>query len=299
MGKIEPYLHRIRTVYPDLVVDRLRREDSGQYNVVLVADEALVFRFPRFAEGVARLRAETALLAAIRPYLSLPIPEPRYLCFEPPVPGQVFAGYPLLPGEPLWHERFAAIADKPTLNHLATQLATFLSELNGIPLGAVPGPLPVACSLEAPDWRTGWRRLHDRIRERVLPRLDARTRARIDLHFSAFLDDDANFAFPPTLIHGDFGTGNVLFDAARGEIAGILDFGSAGLGDPACDLAALLTYGEEFAAAGFGAYPDLATLLPRARFYRSTFAIQEALYGADHGDEAVFARGVAPYLSDE
>jgi hypothetical protein len=40
-------------------------------------------------------------------------------------------------------------------------------------------------------------------------------------------------------------------------------------------------------------------LLPRARFYRSTFAIQEALYGVEHGDEAAFERGIAPYLGDE
>ncbi len=297
MDTSAPYLGRIRTVYPDLAIDRLRRDDSGQYNVVLIADEAIVFRFPRFSAGVERLRVETALLNAIRPYISLPIPEPRYVCFEPPVPGQVFVGYPLLAGESLWHERFAAIADKPTLNRLALQLATFLRELHGIPLEVLPGSLPVACSLEALDWRTGWRRLHDRIRKLVLPRLDPRTRARIDDPFSAFLDDDANFAFPPTLIHGDFGTGNLLFDSVRGEIAAILDFGSAGLGDPACDLAAFMTYGEVFAESGFAAYPDLATLLPRARFYRSTFAIQEALYGVEHDDEATFARGVAPYLA--
>jgi aminoglycoside 2''-phosphotransferase len=251
--------------------------------------------------GVERLREETALLRAIRPYVGLPIPEPRYVCFEPPVPGRVFVGYPLLDGEPLWRERVAAIAaidDGPTLGRLATQLATFLRELHGIPLAALPESCPVACSLEGPDWRTGWRRLHECIRELVLPRLDARTAGRIDTHFGAFLDDDANFAFPPTLIHGDFGTGNVLFDGLRGEVAAILDFGSAGLGDPACDLAAMLTYGEGFARAGFAVYPGLASLLPRARFYRSTFALQEALYGVEHGDEGAFERGIAPYASD-
>ena len=58
-----------------------------------------------------------------------------------------------------------------------------------------------------------------------------------------------------------------------------------------------MTYGEEFAGSGFDAYPELATLLPRARFYRSTFAIQEALYGVEHNNEGAFVRGVAPYLA--
>ena len=67
--------------------------------------------------------------------------------------------------------------------------------------------------------------------------------------------------------------------------------------DPACDLAAFMTYGEGFAVSGFAAYPELATLLPRARFYRSTFAILEAPYGVEHNDEAAFARGIAPCLA--
>jgi aminoglycoside 2''-phosphotransferase len=295
----DPYVRRIRAVYPELDIQHLRRDESGQYNVVLIADEAIVFRFPRFVEGVERLRGETVLLEAIGPYVSLPIPEPRFVSFDPPVPGEVFAGYRMLAGEPLWRERLAAIGDVATRERLASQLATFLRSLHSVPLRALPGSLPLACGLEGADWRTGWRRLYDRIRELVLPRLDARTRGQFAAHFDAFLDNDTNFAFPPTLIHGDFGTGNVLFDPAREEIAGILDFDSAGLGDPACDLAALMTYGEDFARAGFAAYPELASLLPRAAFYRGTFAIQEALYGVEHGDEGAFAHGIAPYVNNE
>jgi aminoglycoside 2''-phosphotransferase len=297
MGSSDPYLRRICTVYPDLAIDRLRRDDSGQYNVILIADEAIVFRFPRFAKGVARLRAETELLTAIRPYISLPIPEPRYASFDPSEPGQTFAGYPLLPGEPLWHERVTAIGDQTARSRLAAQLASFLRELHSIPVGELPIAPPPAWDFATTDWRAGCRHLYGRIEALVLPRLDAPIRDRLSAHFAAFLDDDSNFAFPPTLIHGDFGTSNILFSPARVDITAILDFGAAGLGDPACDLAAFMTYGEEFAESGFAAYPELATLLPRARFYRSTFAIQEALYGVEHGDESAIARGVVPYLT--
>ena len=299
MDSPDPYLRRIRAVYPELAIERLRRDDSGQYNVVLIADEAIVFRFPRFAGGVARLRAETELLRSLRPHLSLPIPEPRYASFDPPESGRAFAGYPLLPGEPLWHERVAAIGDRAVRNRLAAQLAGFLRELHAIPVGALPAAPPPAWGFATTDWRAECRYLYGRIETLVLPRLAAAIRERLAAHFAAFLNDGANFASPPTLIHGDFGTGNILFDPALGAVTAILDFGFAGLGDPACDLAALLTYGEDFARAGFAAYPDLATLLPRARFYRSTFAIQEALYGVEHGDEDAFARGIAPYLDYE
>jgi hypothetical protein len=87
--------------------------------------------------------------------------------------------------------------------------------------------------------------------------------------------------------------------AARGESAGSSISARRDSATPACDLAALLTYGEPFAQKVLAAYPALRPALPRARFYRGTFAAQEALYGVEHGDPAAFARGIAPYLTDE
>ena len=63
----------------------------------------LIFRFPRHDAGIEKLETEVALLAQIRPFLTLPIPEPIYQSFTPRTVGQVFAGYRMLPGEPLWH----------------------------------------------------------------------------------------------------------------------------------------------------------------------------------------------------
>ncbi len=298
MTEIAPYLHHIRTAYPDLAIGHIRQVEGGQYNVVLIADERLIFRFPRFAAGVERLRYESALLAAIRPRLTLSVPEPRYASFVPPEPGAAFVGYPLLPGDPLWRER-VAVSDPAVRDRLAAQLAGFLRSLHAVSVGDLPAGTPLALGFTDPDWRVGWTSLCGRIEALVLPRLGAATRALLVAEFAAFLNDDANFAFAPTLIHGDFGTGNILWDRARGAITAVLDFGAAGLGDPACDLAALLTYGEAFAQAGYAAYPALATLLSRARFYRSTFALQEALYGVEHGDDAAIARGIAPYALGE
>ena len=81
----------------------------------------------------------------------------------------------------------------------------------------------------------------------------------------------------------------------RQRLAGVLDFGHAAVGDPAYDLAGLLSYGDAFVAALAPAYPGLEALLPRARFYKSTFALQEALFGLEHGDGDAFASGMAGY----
>lgn len=299
MPEVEPYIVRLRAAYPALPIASATLVTGGQYNVVLRVNDDLIFRFPRFPEGLEKLRVEAAILDGIRLRVGLPVPDFTFRCFDPPQGGESFVGYRILPGEPLRHNTVATLDDDTTI-HVATQLGGFLRALHTVPYrGAIATTLPVACGMAATSWREGWRGLYARIRAEVFPRVAADTRARITCRFLPFLDDDAHFAFAPALIHGDFGTGNVLFERGAGRISGIIDFGSAGLGDPACDLAALLTYGEPFAQKVLAAYPALRPALPRARFYRGTFAAQEALYGVEHGDPAAFARGIAPYLTDE
>ena len=75
------------------------------------------------------------------------------------------------------------------------------------------------------------------------------------------------------LRHGDFGPSNILYDAHARAIRGIIDFGSAGLGDAATDIAALmgpLSYGEAFVDRLAPVYPGLETLLDRARCRQPT-----------------------------
>ncbi|MDQ2784012.1 MAG: aminoglycoside phosphotransferase family protein, partial [Chloroflexota bacterium] len=141
-----------------------------------------------------------------------------------------------------------------------------------------------------------WADLEAEIQAALFPHLPPSARERIAARFAAFLDDPGNFVFMPTVIHGDFGSGNLLWDALMGVMTAVIDFGSAGLGDPALDVAALLTYGEPFVRQGFAAYPAMETMLPRARFYLSTFLLQEALYGIEHDDPDAIERGLAPYL---
>ncbi|MGG6652107.1 UNVERIFIED_CONTAM: phosphotransferase, partial [Salmonella enterica subsp. enterica serovar Weltevreden] len=60
----------------------------------------------------------------------------------------------------------------------------------------------------------------------------------------------------------------------------IIDFGTAGLGDPALDLAVLLgNYGDTLVAEGLPAYPRRAEHLDRARFWVGTLEWQWALAG--------------------
>lgn len=93
------------------------------------------------------------------------------------------------------------------------------------------------------------------------------------------------FEYIPALIHGDLAPYHILFDVKGQEISGILDFGVAGLGDPALDLGSLLSsYGESFVSHMGNAYPGLEGLLPRARFYAQSIELQWALLGLETGE---------------
>jgi aminoglycoside 2''-phosphotransferase len=75
----------------------------------------------------------------------------------------------------------------------------------------------------------------------------------------------------------------------------VIDFDGACVGDPATDVAALMSYSDDFTARFAEAYGCSDDLLARARLYRSTFALQEALFGAQHGDPEALAAGIAAY----
>jgi aminoglycoside 2''-phosphotransferase len=99
------------------------------------------------------------------------------------------------------------------------------------------------------------------------------------------------------LRHGDFGTGNLIYDPEARRMAGVIDFGGAGLGDAATDMAGLLSsYGETFLARCAAYYPAIEAASTRIRFYYGTFALQEALFGIENGDEQAFASGMATFV---
>ena len=75
----------------------------------------------------------------------------------------------------------------------------------------------------------------------------------------------------------------------------MIDFDGVRLGDPATDVAALMSYGDQFMSLLLDEWRDSATLVERARLYQGTFALQEALYGHEHGDADAFQAGIAEY----
>ncbi|MBL9099524.1 MAG: aminoglycoside phosphotransferase family protein [Myxococcales bacterium] len=208
---------------------------GGDY-VVFHRDQE-VLRLARHPALLPTLRREQALLAWLAPRLPCAVPEIREVFFDDT---WLAARARLLPGRPL---------TTPLLGPaLAVDLAAFLAALHAAPPASAPAITAVR-RLDTTPARL-WARLRARVARYLLHRGGA-------LRLSALLADlpprlfDAVarwLATPPTdepfqrtYIHGDL-VGNLLVDADD-RLAGVLDWGDTGVGDPARDLGGLAALG--------------------------------------------------------
>lgn len=200
--------------------------DGGWDNWTFHLGSGMSVRLPSAAEYALAVDKEHRWLPELAPRLPLPIPVPL-------ARGKPGAGYPYpwsvyswLDGEPARGDR---IADPV---RFATDLAGFVSALQNVdPTG---GPLP-----GRHNWfRGGTLRTYGGEAQRALTALDGR----IDVDLAGEIWQsalDASWDGAQTWFHGDVAEGNLLLNA--GELAAVIDFGTCGVGDPACDLAVAWT----------------------------------------------------------
>jgi aminoglycoside 2''-phosphotransferase len=287
---VEGALRAITAACPDLAVFSAKPGGGQNSDVLLLNGGSFVFRFPRYEHLLARMRLEAAILSALHGRLPLPVPRPRFVHLEAPV-GEAFLGYRCLPGEPLERAVLRAAAGRGMVERLARQLGGFLQALHSVPYWeAIGAPLP------GEETRAGTADFYARLREKVWPLMEPGARNRAAAHFESYLGQPANFAFAPVLRHGDFGASNILFDPGTGQVSGIIDFTGAAAGDPAYDVAGLLScYGEEFVRSCARSYPAIDGFWQRARHYAGRFVLEEALFGVENGDEEALRAGLEGY----
>jgi aminoglycoside 2''-phosphotransferase len=296
MSKGKAYLQRIQGLCPDLEVKTIHLIAEGEFNDILVVNDTLIFRFPRSSDGTGRLRVEVAILKAIQGHVSLPIPNPSFVSEDMQTVGMAFMGYRMLPGEPL-RDHLEAFKTEAACRHLADQLATFLRELHSFSVEAI--------GLELPVHDRGRHKalpgIYEHVREHLYPHMRPDARDLVTGQFDAFLNDPASFGYERALKHGDLGPGNILLDPETQAVSGIIDFGSAGLDDPAIDLGFISFWGESFLNKSFveqlcGAYSVAEPLLRRVRFYKVMIPLWVALGALQGEDREAFKVALAPYM---
>ena len=283
------FIENIQSVYSDLSIEDFYPNDIGQNNNVLIVNGSLVFRFPKYKNGIIQLRKETEILQYIKGITSIPIPHPIYQYFEELEPGKAFTGYKLIDGVPLWMESLRGIKDIELVKGVATQLVSFLVELHSISKEKASREL----KLEVRDPLEKMNNLYGKIRNNLFTFMRKEAQKEISHSFETFLYGEAFSKLDITLIHGDFGASNILWNPETSRISGIIDFGGSGLGDPAYDFAGILSsYGKNFFDMCISLYPGGREISERVNFYKSTFALQEALHGIENDDKQAFENGI-------
>ena len=291
MNRQQAYLAIIQQVCPDLPTRVTAFDADRENNDVIFVDDEFIFRFPKHNRGVAQLEKETRILTAIQGQVTAVwTPNPICLSFEPEI-GQAFMGYRMIHGDTATSDDFVSVTEA-TQRPFATQLATFLKQLHSVPLTDIGIELPLV------DTILEWTDMYSRIRASLFHHMRPDAQEWTAQHFETFLNDQSNFDYEPALRHGDIGPDNIIVDKASRAIKGVVDFGSAGLGDPAVDVAWIhyrSGVGETFLNAFSEVYPEIKGGLKRARFYAGTFALQQALFGIENDNAGAFRDGIGEY----
>ncbi|MGQ3018081.1 aminoglycoside phosphotransferase family protein [Phenylobacterium sp.] len=207
-----------------------RVKPGGWDNRTFRLGEDLLVRMPAAAHYIAQVEKEQMWLPRLAPRLPLQIPAPVAVG----APGH---GYPFPWSICAWIEG-ETVAAAGSLDHglLAEDLADFLLALHAIDASDGPAAGP-----------------HNFHRGGDPAVYDGQTRAaaqtlggQINGAAALALWDAAlatRWARPPVWIHGDVAPGNLL--VRNGRLAAVIDFGTCGVGDPACDLAFAWTVLED------------------------------------------------------
>jgi aminoglycoside phosphotransferase (APT) family kinase protein len=204
-----------------------RVEPGGWDNVTFRLGADASVRLPSGPSYALQVEKEHRWLPVLARQLPLPIPVP----LGRGTPGCGFpwpwSVYGWLPGTP------AMTAPVPDRAAFAAELAAFLTALYRIDPAGGPGPG------EHNFYRGGPLTVYDAETRQALRALDGE----IDTARAAQVWERALAATwhgSPVWFHGDVADGNLLVD--QGRLSAVIDFGTSGVGDPACDTVIAWTY---------------------------------------------------------
>lgn len=251
-------------------------DSDGNLNVLYRLGTELVVRLPRVPHGQSDLARELEWLPHLAGHLPVAIPVPVAIG-EPGVGyPQRWAVYSWLGGEA------AATSGSPSRAEMvARDLADVIQALRRIPASGGPAGFRsrdlVTRDPEVRAALAGMGKAHD-------------VEALSEIWEAAL--GAPRWTGPPVWTHGDLLPGNVLVRAGR--LAGLIDFGCAGVGDPACDLMPAWTVFTDHARAIFRRAADAdAAMWARARGWALSVGVVGCAYFAESNRSfAVLARRI-------
>lgn len=177
-------------------------------------------RLPSAQRYAAQVNKEQFWLPRLAPWLPLPIPSPI-------VQGEPGCGYPWHWSIYRWLEGDSATSDSVDLGELAVSLGRFLVALQRIE--SAEGPAAGAHNF----FRGGALSVYDSETRQALAALQGDVPPVAAKIWELALS--SQWKRRPVWIHGDVNASNLL--VKQRELTAVIDFGTCGVGDPACDLA--------------------------------------------------------------
>lgn len=235
------FLEKIKAEFPEIEWKTYRYITHGWDHVVIILDEALVFRAPKDARYKDEFNNEIQLLSYLKKMVSVGIPEYTYIACD-----TSFAGYTMVKGEELTVSRFQQLsAEKKEC--AAHQLAAFITALHKTPQSVLK-----KCNVRIEDNKDHYKELVHCTRDLVFPRLTQKEVRIIEEYFEE-LQGTLHHNYQKVLVHNDLSSEHILWDAQENQI-NIIDFSDRSSGDPAVDFCGLREYGPKFVEDVFALY---------------------------------------------
>ncbi|HEY5463790.1 MAG TPA: aminoglycoside phosphotransferase family protein [Hanamia sp.] len=276
MKKFEPFIKKIHSEFPDYIISSIKKTGEGDNSKAFIINEEYIFRFPKSKDAKTQMRKEIAVLPKIKPLLNISIPIFEFISFE-----TNFAGHKIIPGVPLTFKIYNSL-HKKNQGLIQQSLANFLSQLHHIDLSKFKD-----CHLETMDPKEEYWDNFRKAQKLIYPHISKNKRNIITKIFTEYLSNQNNFNYTPALIHNDFSKDHILFDTAKQQIMGIIDFGDMALGDPDYDFMYLLDeFGEEFLKKVFKIYhpKNKKEVMKKLCFFSLTNKLQIILVYKDDKD---------------
>lgn len=202
-------------------------DPQGWDNRTFRVGDALSVRLPSAAGYVPAVEKEQRVLPYLAPRIGLPVPEPVGL-------GRPGCGYPFPWSVRRWIDGRVAVEEpRLDLGRFASDVGAVLRRLRAVPPG--PGPAAGAHSFhrgEHPsvyghEVRAALAELGDTVDQEACRAVWERATA-------------SSWRGPGVWFHGDVSPTNLLVE--DGRLSAVIDFGTCGVGDPACDVVLAWTF---------------------------------------------------------
>lgn len=260
-------------------------DHQGWDNRTFRLGETLSVRLPSATGYVPAVEKEQRVLPALAQHLDITVPEP----VGAGVPGE---GYPFPWSVRRWIDG-TVVSRAAGLDHetLARQVGVVLRQLRAVPTEG--GPAGGAHSFHRGEHPSVYGAAVDAALDALGSAVDRPACERVWSEATA-----SRWEAPPVWFHGDVAPGNLLVDDT-GALSALIDFGTCGIGDPACDLVLAWTFLRASArpvlreAAGLD-----ADTWARARGWALWKALIMLAGSAGPGDRSEHERVLATVLAD-